>query len=375
MMMFTDCAARRRRVAGSLLTAALLGLLAIPLHAATLLVVRKSADAVDFVDPGSGLTLSSVPVGFAPHEISRSPDGRLAAVSNYGTRDRPGTTISILDLEHPRELRRIELGEFRRPHGIVWYAEDRIAVTTEEPAALLVVDPRTARVVMQVATGQAGSHMVAVIADPLRAFVTNRTGGSTSVIDLAHGRKIADVPTGSGSEAIAVTTDGREVWVAARDAGKITVFDAGDLDVLATLTVPGQPIRIVITTNGTALVSCAGSSELVTIDARSRREAARVAIDIPPAASASSRAGAGAAAGTVPVGILVAGDGTAFVAATRADKLVALALPALTVTRTIEVPGEPDGMALTPIRPQAVCHACEAPADPLASDEPPAEMH
>ena len=331
----------------------------------TLLVVRKSAGAVDFVDPGSGLTLSSVPVGFAPHEISRSPDGRLAAVSNYGTRDKPGATVSILDLEHPRELRRVELGDFRRPHGIVWYAEDRIAVTTEEPAALLVVDPRAARVVTQVPTGQAGSHMVAVIPEPMRAFVTNRVGGSTTVIDLARGRKIADVPTGSGSEAIAITTDGREVWVAAREAGTITVFDARELRVLATLTLPGQPIRIVMTTSGVALVSCAGSSEVVAFEARSRRESARVAIDVQPAASAATRAGS--ATGTVPVGILVAGDGTAFVAATRADKLVALALPALAVTRSIEVPGEPDGMALTPVMPQAQCHACEAPPDPLAA--------
>ena len=194
--------------------------------AETLLVVRKSAGAVDFVDPGSGLTLSSVAVGFAPHEISRSPDGRFAAVSNYGTREKPGATLSVLDLEHPRELRRIELGTWRRPHGVVWYAQDRIAVTTEEPAALLIVDPRAARVITQVPTEQAGSHMVAVISDPLRAFVTNRVAGSTTVIDLASSRKLADVPTGAGSEAIAVTRDGREVWVAAREAGTITVLDA-----------------------------------------------------------------------------------------------------------------------------------------------------
>jgi DNA-binding beta-propeller fold protein YncE len=364
MMTSNDCAARRRRAARSLLAATLLGLVAIPLHADTLLVVRKSAGAVDFVDPGSGVKLASVAVGFAPHEISRSPNGRFAAVSNYGTRDRPGATISVLDLEHPRELRRIELGEFRRPHGIVWYADDRISVTTEEPAALLVVDPVAARVVMEVAPGQAGSHMVAVIPDPLRAFVTNRIGASTTVIDLAGGRKIADVATGSGSEAIAITADGREVWVAAREAGTITVLDSRDLAVLATLTVPGQPIRIVMTSNGMALVSCAGSSELIAFDARSRRESARAAIDVPLAADAGTRAGA--ATGAVPVGILVAGDGTAFVAATRADKLLTLALPGLAVTRIIDVPGEPDGMAMTTVMPQAQCHACEAPPDPLA---------
>jgi hypothetical protein len=202
-----DCAGSARRAVTVLLVGALLGLGSTTVPAETLLVVRKSAGAVDFVDPGSGFTLSSVAVGLAPHEISRSPDGRFAAVSNYGTREEPGATLSILDLEHPRELRRIELGAWRRPHGVVWFEQDRIAVTTEEPAALLIVDPRAARVIVQVPTEQAGSHMVAVISHPLHAFVTNRIAGTTTVIDLASSRKLADVPTGAGSEAIAVTRD------------------------------------------------------------------------------------------------------------------------------------------------------------------------
>jgi DNA-binding beta-propeller fold protein YncE len=370
MKMLIDCAARLRAAAGSLLAAALLVSVAIPLHAETLLVVRKSADAVDFVDPGSGLSLATVAVGFAPHEISRSPDGRFAAVSNYGTRDRPGTTISILDLEHPRELRRIELGRFRRPHGMVWYAEDRIALTTEEPAALLVVDPRAARVVTQVATGQTGSHMVAVTANPLRAFVTNLGAGSTTVIDLAGGRRISDVATGAGSEAIAISRDGGEVWVAAGQAGTLTVFDAQTLDVRATLPLPGRPIRIVMAPDGTALVTCAASSEIVAFDARSRRELGRRSLAA-PLGTGAERAGAGGTGSVVPVGVALGADAASvFVAATQADAVLELALPELTVRRAIAVPGQPDGMALTPVMPQAQCHACEAPADPFAPDEP-----
>src|ERR1700752_4819401 len=83
-----DCARRARRAMAAGLALAMLGLGPCGTQAETLLVVRKSARAVAFVDPGSGVTLYSVPVGFAPHEISRSPDGRLAAVTNYGTRER-----------------------------------------------------------------------------------------------------------------------------------------------------------------------------------------------------------------------------------------------------------------------------------------------
>ena len=58
-----------------------------------------------------------------------------------------------------------------------------------------------------------------------------------------------------------------------------------------------------------------------------------------------------------------------FVAARALDRIVQLALPSLTLELAIDVEDEPDGMALTPVMPQAVCHACEAPADPLAPNQ------
>lgn len=334
----------------------------------TLLVVQKSADAVTFVDPGSGLVLANVPVGHAPHEISRSPDGRSGAVTNYGTRDSPGSTLSIIDLEHPREVLRLELGGWQRPHGVAWYAPHRIAVTTEDPAGLTIVDPRAGRIVTRVAIDQEGSHMVAVTPDHALAFVTNLAAGSTTVIDLADGRKLSDVPTGRGSEAIAVTADGREVWVAAREAGMLTMFDAATRAVLATVPVSGGPIRIAMA-GDVALVTCAASGEIVAFDARGRREIARHRIDDPEAGPDARDGARREPVGAVPVGMAVAADGrSVFVAATARDRIVQLALPALTVERTIDVEGEPDSMALTPVMPQATCHACEAPADPLGPD-------
>ena len=93
-----------------------------------------------------------------------SPDGRRAVVSNYGTREQPGSTLSIVDLEQPRELRRIDLAPHTRPHGVAWFAPDRIAVTTEGSQHLLVVDPDAGRIVAAIATAQDVSHMVAVSA-------------------------------------------------------------------------------------------------------------------------------------------------------------------------------------------------------------------
>jgi YVTN family beta-propeller protein len=336
-------------------------LFAAPLAAETLLVVRKADDALDFVDPGSGLRLASVPLGHAPHEVGVSPDGRRAAVTNYGTRDRPGSTVSIVDLEQPGELRRIELAPHARPHGLAWYAPDRIAVTTEGSKHLLVVDPEAGRIVSEIETAQEGSHMVAVSRDGARAYVTSIGSGTVSAIDLAAGRKLGDVATGGGSEALALTPDGGELWVAARAEGHLAVVDTATLEVTARLPLPGVPIRIAVTPDGTtALVTCAGSGELVAFDVAGRREQARRRVEVPLAPGAAERPFARLAPGSpLPVGLLLSRDGrSAYVAVTMGDRVVQYDVATLEPRRSIEVDGEPDGLASTPAVPRARCHAC-----------------
>ncbi|MGB7906146.1 MAG: hypothetical protein WCF43_15745 [Steroidobacteraceae bacterium] len=342
-----------------LLTAALLA--AAPIAAETLLVVRKPDNAVDFMDPGSGLRLASVVTGYAPHEVSVAPDGKRAAVTNYGTREQPGSTLSIVDLEQPREIRRIDLAPHTRPHGVAWFAPDRIAVTTEGSRHLLLVEPETGRIVRAIATAQETSHMVAVSSDGSRAYVTNIGSGTTTALDLAAGRKLADLPTGAGSEAVALTPDGRELWVAARTDGHIAVVDTSLLEVRARLPLSGIPIRIAMTPDGrTVLVTCAGSGELVAFDVATHAERGRRAVDVPFAPGAAERPFARLAPGSVlPVGLLVSPDGrSAYVAATMGDRIVQFDARTLEVLRSVEVGGEPDGLASTPVIPRAVCHGC-----------------
>ncbi len=342
-------------------------LAAATLSAETLLVVRKSADALDFIDPGSGLRLASVPLGHAPHEISVSPDGRLAVVSNYGTRAQPGSTISIVDLEQPRELRRIDLAPHARPHGVAWYAPDRIAVTAEGSKSLLIVDPVAGHIERAIETGQDVSHMVAVSRDALRAYVSNIGSGTTTIIDLETGHKLGDVATGGGSEGLALAPDGRELWVAARDDGYITVVDTARLAVTARLPLQGMPIRLAITPDGgTALATCARSGELVAFDVATRSERARRGIGLTAAPDAHGRPFARVAPGSpAPVGMLLSPDGRrVFVAATLGDATVQFETATLAPVRAVMVDGEPDGLAATAVMPRAQCHACTA-DDPL----------
>jgi DNA-binding beta-propeller fold protein YncE len=329
--------------------------------AETLLVVRKTDDAVDFMDPGSGLRLASVALGHAPHEVSVSPDGRRAAVTNYGTREQAGSTLSIVDLERPRELRRIDLAPHTRPHGVAWFAADRVAVTTEGSQHLLVVDPDSGRILAAIETAQEVSHMVAVSADATRAYVTNIGSGTVTALDLVAGRKLGDIATGAGSEALAVTPDGRELWVAARADGHVAIVDTAALEVTARLALPGIPIRLAITPDGrTAFVTCAGTSELVAFDVASRTERARRKVDVPLAPGAAARPFAQLARGSsLPVGLLVLRDGrSVWVAATMGDRVVQYDAITLEPLRSIEVEGEPDGLASTEVLTGAPCHAC-----------------
>jgi DNA-binding beta-propeller fold protein YncE len=332
-------------------------------HADALFVVRKSAAAVDVVEPGSGAILMTVPVGQSPHEIGVSPDGRRAIVTNYGTAADPGNTLSVLDLEQPREIRRIDLGRHTRPHGVHWYAANRAAVTTEGSATLLLIDPDAGSVVDQISTGQDVSHMVAVSTDGSRAFVANIGSGTTTVLDLTTRSKVGDVATGAGSEAIAITPDGGEVWIAAREAGSITILDTKSLAPKARIALSGVPIRLAFTPDGrTLLASCAGSGEVVAIDAATHEIRARRRLDMPLSAAAETRSAASSGAGSaVPVGLAVIDDATIFVAATMADALVQLRLPVLDVVRTLAVSGEPDGLGHTSLLPKFECHACEKP--------------
>ena len=330
--------------------------------AETLLVVRKTDDAIDFMDPGSGLRLASVALGHAPHEVSVSPDGRRAAVTNYGTREQPGSTLSIVDLEQPREIRRIDLAPHTRPHGVAWFAPDRVAVTTEGSKHLVIVDPDAGRVLGAIETGQEVSHMVAVAPGGSRAYVANLGSGSTSGVALDGASPALSVPTGAGTEAIAVRPDGREVWVAARGEGRLVRLDATTLERSGSTPLPGMPIRIAFSPDGwRAYVTCAAASELVVFDARSGRELQRRRIEVPLAADAPSRPFARLAPGSaLPIGLAVAPDGrSVYVAATMADRVVQLDARTLEVLRTIEVGGEPDGLALTTVMPKAECHACQ----------------
>lgn len=104
-----------------------------------LLVLNKEESSLAIVDPGAGKVAGRVPVGEGPHEVTVSSDGKLAFVGNYGSQT-PGSTISVVDVVAQKELRRVDLGALRRPHGI-FFSDGKVYFTAEVNKLIGRYDP------------------------------------------------------------------------------------------------------------------------------------------------------------------------------------------------------------------------------------------
>lgn len=321
-----------------------------PLQAATLIVANKAEATVSLVDLPSGKVAATLPVGNGPHEVAVSPSGRLALIANYGTREQPGSTLTLIDVPAAEIARTIGLGEYRRPHGVVWLDERRALVTAEQNKALLEVDTEEGKVTGAAVTGQEVSHMVAVAPGATRAFVANIGSGSITAVDVKEKAKRGDVATGAGAEGIAVTPDGKEVWVTNREADTVSVIDAASLKVLANLPSPSFPIRAEVTPDGRrVLVSNARSGDLSVFSVAGRKLERRVPLEAPKGRT-EGRLMNEFGSSSVPIGIEIAPDGKrAYVAHANADEISIVDLESWKKVGSLAAGKEPDGMGYSPL--------------------------
>lgn len=325
------------------------GLLTHSLQAATLIVANKAEATVSLVDLTSGKVAATLPVGTGPHEVAVSRDGRLALIANYGTGPQPGSTLTLIDVPGAKVVKTIDLGEYRKPHGMVWIGDSRALVTSEASKALLEIDVESGKLVRALATGQEVSHMVAVTPDGSRAFVANIGSGGITAFDLKDGKKLADVATAAGAEGIAVTPDGRQVWVTNRAADTVTVLDTATLKAVKTFEAPSFPIRAEATPDGKrVLVSLARSGDLAVFSTSGLALERRMPLAAPPAADRGGRLLADFGDSSVPIGIEIAPDGKrAYVAHANADQISIVDLTEWKKVGSLTAGKEPDGMGMS----------------------------
>lgn len=295
-----------------------------------LVVLNKSDHEAALINPTTFSVLAKLPTGIGPHEAAASPDGRFVYVANYGARE-PGNTITVIDVARQAVARTLDLGDYRRPHGI-WVSRDGrlLWVTCEANKAVLEINSETGQIARVFETGQDVSHMVVPTRDERKLYVANIGSGSVTVIERGSGQ-VKNIPTGAGAEGVDISPDGREVWVSNRGAHSISVIDTSRDEVGVTFASQGQvPIRVKFTPDGKQVwVSNAGSNSVAVFEAATRQPLATIET------------------GSAPVGILIGPEGRrAFVANTQSNQVSVIDVAARTIVHRIAPGTEPDGMAL-----------------------------
>ncbi|MGE5489044.1 MAG: YncE family protein [bacterium] len=283
--------------------------------------VEKLSGHVGFFD-ADGKLLKQVRVGRHPHEMAFSPDGRFLYVTDNGviwmTETGPGeNTVSIVDTRAQSRTGVIDLGKYRRPHGIdVDPSTGNLLVTTELPSALLLVDPRAKKVLRVYDVQGEAPHYVKVMPDGSWAFVSNtntgtlaavnlRTGdvrlipvgsrpqgaafspdysrlyvcnsgeSSISIIDTAAKTKIGDIPTGEGPVRIAVTADGSTLVYALQTANAAGFADTKSMRQTKQLQLPGQPVSMTLSAKQDLAFSSIQAQDKICVISMSTRELER----------------------------------------------------------------------------------------------------
>jgi len=313
----------------------------------TLVVANMADNTVTVIDLDAGSTLATLPTGPAPHEIAVTPDGRLAVVTNYGDRNGPGHSLTIVDLESVSVATTIDLGVYQRPHGVAVLPDRNVAVVTSEVAQVVVlVDLDSGDILSTIPTEGRASHMLALRGDGRRLYTTNVVDGTITEIDVEQGVPLRQVPIADFVEGIAVNPDGALVWIGSNRDKTVSVFEPSSGSIIATLEGFGFPYRMAVTADSrTAVLSDPASGEIRIVDVATREERQRIVVPrdgvLPTAEIPDSPA---------PEGIALSGDGrTAYVSLQGRNQAAAIDLASGTITAVYDTGAWPDGIGWSPM--------------------------
>lgn len=312
----------------------------------TLAVLNKSDNTVTFFSLRTGEAVVTLPTGNGPHEGIISPDGKTLVVSDYASRN--PSTLTVIDVENKKVLKKIELRNDRAPHGIMYLRDgERIIASTEASQTFSIVNIKTGQVEKSI-NGVLSAHMVVITPNGEMAFGSSIQEGSVNVVDMKKGEYVKSIETGAGAEGIDISPDGKEVWIGNRGANTITVIDVETLEITATMVSRGSPIRVKFTGDGNYLLaSNMQSNEVGVFDVKTRKEIHRVKMlgsDIDKETGISLPA----SANPTPIGILVHPNNKfAFIANSGANMVSVIDLTKWKVVARIKTGNTPDGMAFS----------------------------
>lgn len=317
------------------------GVLALPTDLApdlppALFVANKRGNTLSKIDLATGKAVLERTSCFNPHELATSPDGRHVALACYGW-----VSVDIFRTDTLDKVQSITLGRNSRPHGIVWHESGTIYVTAEARQSIFRIGEPLSQTprLTEFATGQQGSHMIAVAPDETVAWTTDLGSRTVTRIRLAGRFNPVSVTVGEEPEGIALSADGKTLWVSARGSNQAFALDPATMEVRQTVATGRFPLRIAIRPQGdVAVTSDLQDGSLSVVDTATAQVIRTIAV--------SSR---DEAEKRFQVTILWSADGSKiYVAETGTDTVAEVDYASGAVLRRFAVGDGGDGLAILP---------------------------
>ena len=188
-----------------------------------IIAVDKMGGKVLFLNPVTYAT-EVVIDGFPKtvHELLIIPETGMAYVPIFGDgihgrNPNPQHLLCVFDLRKRAHVATIDLRPYIAPHTLKLGPDGLIYITCENSAAVVVIDPKTNKVVEAIEFGSTNGHRLIIAPDGQRLYTENEEDGTVSVIDLPKRKLLGKIKTPRPLAGIAISADGRTV-VAVDDA-------------------------------------------------------------------------------------------------------------------------------------------------------------
>ncbi len=303
-----------------------------------LLVVNQGDKTLSVIDPVTNKQVAVIDehqTTMHGHEIAVGPDNRSVYMPIYGnvgvgSPGLDGFEMLVIDWPTGTISGRVDFGHGVRPHCVVYEPVRRlIYVTAELDNAVLMVDPKTLKVVGSIPTTQGQSHMLAITRDGRRGYTSNVSPGSVSVLDLVKRKAVAVIPISSNSQRIALSADDKWVFTSDQTQPRMAVIDTAKNTIAKWIDLPGRGYGSAATRDGKWLLVPIPSMDLVAVvDLKTMTVARTIEVE------------------KAPQEMLIRPDGKfAYVAGASSKKVSVIDLAQWKTVAAIEVGSYPDGLA------------------------------
>lgn len=315
-----------------------------PITSSALFIVNGGSETLTVINTDAGSRVADIPFYYAhfPHHISLSIDGRAFWVAvpsidlsqgfnlaQHGDGSPPQPAVLKLDAFTgetlaTRILDTPNYNAIQAPDGSVWTS------ATTDPGAVLILDPNTLETAASIPVGL-GPAEITFTPNGLLAFVANTADDTVSVIDVLSRQVIKTLAVGQTPTAAWPSPDNTLAFVTNEASKTLSVIDIAALEVTRTYALNFTP----------AFAAIAPNKELwITNPAAGRVERYSATDDTH--------------IGSIPTGFGAYGitfpnpPTAAYVTNQDEDTLSILDLTTLTVTKTLIVGHQPNGLAWRP---------------------------